>query len=66
MKESDSLQAKESIRGECIGIVPRKHKPKEGETKWFEVERAPGSFQGGEEKVEGGKYKNIVATTYQC
>jgi hypothetical protein len=38
----------------CTGTVPRKHRPKEGEAKWFEVEKAPGSFQGGEEEVERG------------
>jgi hypothetical protein len=30
-------------------------RPKEGETKWFEEERALGIFQGGEEEVERGK-----------
>jgi hypothetical protein len=39
----------------CAGKIPRKHRPKEGATKWFEVERASGIFQGGEEEVERGK-----------
>jgi hypothetical protein len=29
--------------------------PKEGESKWFEEEKAPRSFQGGEEEVERWK-----------
>jgi hypothetical protein len=33
----------------CIGTIPGKHRPKEREAKWFEEERTPGSFQGGEE-----------------
>jgi hypothetical protein len=36
----------------CIGITPGKHRTKEGATKWFEAERALGSFQGGKEEVE--------------
>jgi hypothetical protein len=39
----------------CIGTVPGKHRPKERVTKWFEAERPPGSFQGGEEEVERRK-----------
>jgi hypothetical protein len=38
----------------CTGIVPGKHRPKEGATKWFKEKKSPGSFQGGEEKVERG------------
>jgi hypothetical protein len=41
----------------CIGTVPKKHRPQEGETKWFRVERASESFQGEEEEVKGGEYK---------
>jgi hypothetical protein len=39
----------------CTCTIPGKHRPKEIATKWFEVERALGSFQGGEEEVERGK-----------
>jgi hypothetical protein len=39
----------------CIGIIPKKDRPKEGETKWFDAKRALGSFHGVEEEVERGK-----------
>jgi hypothetical protein len=55
MKESDDFQDKESRRGMCTIIVSRKHRPQEREAKHFQEERAPGSFQGGEEEVEMGK-----------
>jgi hypothetical protein len=43
----------------CTKTIPRKHRPKEGVAKWFEVERAPGRFQGREEEVErGGIYED--------
>jgi hypothetical protein len=35
----------------CTDIVPGKHRPKEGETKWFEAEREPRRFEGGEEEA---------------
>jgi hypothetical protein len=37
----------------CTDTIPEKHIPKEGVTKWFEVQRAPGRFQGGEEGERG-------------
>jgi hypothetical protein len=55
MKACDALQSKDSGRGMCTSTVPRKHRPREGATKWFKAERALGSFQGGEEEVEKGK-----------
>jgi hypothetical protein len=39
----------------CTCTIPGKHRPKEGETKWFKVERASGSFQGVDEEVERGE-----------
>jgi hypothetical protein len=33
----------------CTITIPGKHRPKEGEAKWFEEKRTPRSFQGGEE-----------------
>jgi hypothetical protein len=35
--------------------VSGKHRPQERVAKWFQAKRAPGSFQDGEEEVEGGK-----------
>jgi hypothetical protein len=43
----------------CTGTISGKHRPQERETKWFQAERAPGSFQGGEEEVEGGEDKKM-------
>jgi hypothetical protein len=39
----------------CTCTIPKKHRVKEGETNYLEVERALGSFQGGEEEVESEK-----------
>jgi hypothetical protein len=54
MKESDAFQAKENGQDMCTGIVSRKHRPQERESKWFQAERAPRIFHGGEEEVERG------------
>jgi len=47
------------------GIVCIKHRPKERETRWVEVERTPRIFQGGEEEVENEKDKNTTTTKHQ-
>jgi hypothetical protein len=48
-----------------IGTISGKYRPKERESKQFQGERAPRSFQRGEEEVEGGEDKNMVDTTHQ-
>jgi hypothetical protein len=39
----------------CIGTISIKHRPQEMVAEQFQAERALGSFQGGEEKVERGE-----------
>jgi hypothetical protein len=50
----------------CIGTILVKHRPKERDTKRFQVEISLGIFQGGEEEVERGEDKKTISTTHQC
>jgi hypothetical protein len=53
-KASDYFQSKDSGQRMCIDTLFGKNRPQERETKWFQEEREPRNFQGGEEEVEEG------------
>jgi hypothetical protein len=55
MKAHDSLLVKDNGWDKCTRAVPGKHRPKEGPSKWFKIERALGRFHGRDEEVERGK-----------
>jgi hypothetical protein len=64
MKESDAFQDKDSGQGICTCTIFGKHRPQQSVSKWFQAKRALGSFQGGEEEVNGGKDTKMIAIVH--